>query len=203
MWMWEGRIGRPKCPGLEFPKVESILTRVLTFHLALGSLVFCACSFPSSLLQYLYIHPCILVRRLAIQSPRQSFTAMLNSSNLALLSGVPVVLAHKPLPVTCSASDSNNSLSALLSERISGWGGSLNQSTGSVRARSKREEGASGECSVKNKQIALHEKSYQSSSQLLDSEDWTVMITTLLPCPVSEGTEVLPSPAPRGVCHKT
>lgn len=82
-----------------------------------------------------------------------------------------------------------------------GGSGSLSQSTDSVRARSKGEE-ASGECPIKNKQIALHEKSYQSASQFPDSEDWRVMITTLLLCPLSEGIGLLLSPAPRRVCHK-
>lgn len=129
-------MSRPKCPGLELPKAESILTGVLACHLALGSLVSCACSFPSSPLQYLPAHPSMHPQQRAGYSVTR--TAFYSH---ALLSGVPAVLAHKPLPVTCSAPRLKSFAVCFASRKDLGGGGNLSQSTDSVRARSKREGG--------------------------------------------------------------
>lgn len=118
----------------------------------------------STLLTPIPVHPSMHPQQKA-SSSEQPFTAMPSGSNLALLSGVPAVLAHKPLPVACSAPRLTSFIECFATRRNLGGGGSLSQSTDSVRARAKREGGLRRV--FHQNQNALHEESYQSVSEVL------------------------------------
>lgn len=164
-------MSRPKCPGLELPKVESILT---SSDLPPGSGIpdFLSMLF-SVLTPPIPVHPSMHPQQKASYS-EQPFTAMPSSSHLALLSEFLQCLLRTSFANDLQHPQTQIIHRVLCYQKEFGSRGSLSQSTDSVRTRSKREGGLRRV--FHQKQNALHEKSHQSISRFPDSGGWIVII---------------------------